>query len=232
MNIRIAKFISNSGYCSRREAEKLILDGKVLINSKICEHPSHKVKDKDIVKVNNKIIKKIHKIELWKLYKPIKYICSTKDNLKRKKIFDLLPKELSKLISVGRLDYMSEGLILLTNSGDYSRYLELPSSNIERVYRVFINGEVKDSDIKKINRGVTINKIKYKKAKLFIEKNSKNSTCLIFKLKEGKNREIRNICNFFSWNIIKLLRIEYGPYKLGNLKIGQIEKIKIINYKL
>ena len=178
--------------------------------------------------IGKKIIKKPEHIELWKMYKPIKYICSTKDNLDRKKIFDLLPKKIPKLISVGRLDYMSEGLLLLTNNGEYSRYLELPSSNIERTYRVCIEGIVNSDDIKKINRGITIKKIKYKKVKLVIEKKSKNYIWLIFKLNEGKNREIRNICNFFSWKIIKLLRIEYGPYKLGKLKVGELEKIKVI----
>ncbi len=228
MNIRIAKFISNSGYCSRREAEKLISKGIVSINNKICNHPSIKVTKKDVIKIKNRIINISNEIQLWKLHKPIKYICSTKDNFKRKKIFDLIPKKMSGLISIGRLDYMSEGLILLTNNGDYSRYLELPSSNIMRTYRVCINGKINKKDLLKINKGITINNIRYDKAYVNIEKNIKNHSWLIFKLTEGKNREIRKICEFFSWKIIKLIRISFGPYKLGNLKVGQIEKIKII----
>ena len=124
MNIRISKYLSSAGICSRRDAEKLIVEKKIKINNQVCLHPSHKVSHLDIIKVNNKIVKKANKVEVWKLYKPIKYICSTKDNLGRKKIFDLLPKNVGQLICVGRLDYMSEGLILLTNNGDYSRYLE------------------------------------------------------------------------------------------------------------
>ena len=228
MNIRITKFISNAGYCSRRDAEKLISKGCVLINNSICSHPSKKVGKNDIIKVKNKIIKEPSEIKLWKLHKPIKYICTNKDNFNRKKIFDLLPKNMPKLISIGRLDYMSEGLILLTNNGDYSRYLELPSSNIVRSYRVCINGTIKKNDIQKINKGITINKIKYNKVNLVIEKKLKNCVWLIFKLKEGKNREIRNICNYFSWNITRLIRVSFGPYKLGNLKIGKIKKINII----
>ena len=230
MKIRIAKFISNAGYCSRRNAEKLIFQNEVYINGKICEHPSQKVNNKDIIKIGKKILKNTDKIEIWKMYKPIKYICSRKDNLKRNKIFDLLPKGASNLISVGRLDYMSEGLILFTNSGAYSRFLELPSSNIQRTYRVCIIGNVKKTDINKINKGISIKKIHYNKVRLSIEKKTDRYAWLIFKLKEGKNREIRNICNFFSWNIVKLLRIGYGPYKLGKLKIGEFEKIKIIEY--
>ena len=228
MNIRIAKFISKSGYCSRREAEKLIFENKVFINSEICNHPSQKVNNKDIIKINNKILKTIKTTELWKMYKPVKYICSSKDLLKRNKIFDLLPKKMPKLISIGRLDYMSEGLILLTNDGEYSRFLELPSSNIERTYKVCVTGNIKKNDIERINKGIIINKIKYKKVKIIIEKKSDKYFWLIFKLKEGKNREIRNICKFFSWKINKLLRIGYGPYKLGKLKIGEVKKIKVI----
>ena len=228
MNLRIAKFLSNSGYCSRREAEKLIIENKIFINGEICNHPSEKVTDNDIVKINNKIIKRIDKIELWKMHKPIKYICSTKDSLKRNKIFDLLPKGMPKLICVGRLDYMSEGLILFTNNGEYSRFLELPSSNIERTYRVCVSGIVKNNDIKKINKGIIIKKIRYNKIKLLREKKSKKYEWLLFKLKEGKNREIRNICNYFSWKINKLIRIGFGPYKLEKLKVGKVEKIKVL----
>ena len=229
MNIRISKYLSSAGICSRRDAEKLIVEKKIKINNQLCVHPSHKVSNLDIIKVNNKIVKKTNKVEVWKLYKPIKYICSTKDNLGRKKIFDLLPKNIGQLISVGRLDYMSEGLILLTNNGDYSRYLEHPSSNIERIYRVCINSNVQNTDLQKINKGITIKEINYKKIKVAFEKKLKNQNWLIFKLKEGKNREIRNICNYFSWKIVKLIRIGYGPYKLGRLKEGQFQKLNSIS---
>ena len=230
MNIRIAKYISNSGYCSRRDAESLIQDGRVKINNQKCSHPSQKVNSKDIIKINNKIIKIKNKVEIWKLYKPIKYICSTKDNLHRKKIFDLLPNNLSNLKSVGRLDFMSEGLILLTNNGDYSRYLELPSTNLERIYRVCVINNVRSSDVKKVNNGIIIEDIEYNKVKLLIEKKNKEYLWFVFKLREGKNREIRNICKFFSWSVVKLIRISYGPYKLGNLKVGKLQKIKVINH--
>ena len=124
---------------------------------------------------------------------------------------------------------MSEGLIFLTNNVDYSRYLEHPSSNIERIYRVCINSNVKNTDLQKINKGITIKEINYKKIKVAFEKKLKNHSWLIFKLKEGKNREIRNICNYFSWNIVKLIRIAYGPYKLGRLKEGQFQKLNSIS---
>ncbi len=229
MNIRISKYLSSAGVCSRRDAEKLIIEKKIKINNETCIHPSHKVSDFDIVKVNNKIVRNTNNVEIWKLYKPIKYICSTKDKLGRNKIFDLLPKNLRKLISVGRLDYMSEGLILFTNNGDYSQYLEHPSSNIERTYRVCIHNKIQNKDLQKINRGIKVKGIIYNKVKVSFDKKVKDHNWLIFKLKEGKNREIRNICNYFEWSIVKLIRIGFGPYKLGQLKKGQFQKLKKIS---
>jgi len=225
--MRITKFISNAGYCSRREAEKLIEDRLVKINNNLCLHPSYIVNENDKITVGKKIIKLIESVRLWKLYKPIKYICSTKDEHNRKKIFDLIPNDFPRTISIGRLDFMSEGLLLLTNNGDYSRKLELPSKGYERIYRVCIRGQIEKKYLEKINKGITIENIFYKKIKIKIEKLDKNFTWLIVKLKEGKNREIRNICKSFSWQIVKLIRIQYGPYKLGSLKVGEIEEIKI-----
>ncbi len=225
--MRIAKFIANAGHCSRREAEKLIEERLVKINDNLCLHPSETVCEKDKITVRKKIVKLNKIIRIWKLYKPIKYICSTKDEHNRKKIFDLIPKDLPRTISVGRLDFMSEGLLLLTNNGDYSRKLELPKKGYERIYRVCIRGQIEKKNIEKINKGIKIENIFYKKIKIKIDKSNKNFTWLIVKLKEGKNREIRNICKYFSWKIVKLIRIQYGPYKLGSLKVGEIEEIKI-----
>ena len=226
--MRIAKYIANAGFCSRREAEKLIENKVVKINNILCIHPSNTVNSNDKVTIGGKIIKIINTIRVWKIYKPIKFICSTKDEQNRKKIFELVPKNLPRMISIGRLDFMSEGLLLLTNNGDYSRNLELPNKGYERIYRVCLRGNVEKKDIENINKGIKINNVIYERIKIKIDKSNKNFTWLIAKLKEGKNREIRNICNYFSWKIVKLIRIQYGPYKLGNLKEGQIEEIKVI----
>jgi len=226
--IRIAKFIANAGFCSRREAEKLIESKVVKINNNVCVHPSNTVNENDKVSIGEKIIKLNHTIRLWKMYKPIKFICTTKDANNRKKIFDLIPKKFPRIISIGRLDFMSEGLLLLTNNGDYSRNLELPSKGYERIYRVCLRGEIKKKDIDSINKGIKINNVVYQRVKIKIDKSNKNFTWLIVKLREGKNREIRNICRKFTWKIVKLIRIQYGPYKLGNLKEGQIEEIKVL----
>ena len=225
--IRIAKYIANAGYCSRREAEKLIENKLVKINDQLCLHPSDTVTTKDKITVGEKVVKLNQAIKLWKLYKPIKYICSTKDEYNRKKVFDLIPKDFPRIISIGRLDFMSEGLLLLTNNGDFARKLELPTTGYERIYRVCIRGRVDLKYLEKINQGIKIEGIFYKKIKIKIDKSNKNFTWLIAKLKEGKNREVRKICKHFSWQIVKLIRIQYGPYKLERLKEGQIEELKI-----
>ena len=152
-------------------------------------------------------------------------IFSIIENHRRKTIFDLLPKNIPRIISIGRLDFMSEGLILLTNNGDFARKLELPSSNILRVYRVCIASNLKGDEIEKICRGVSVNGILYKKIEVIIEKISQKKTWLKFKLREGKNREIRNICRFFNWPILKLIRLQYGSIKLNKEKPGQIKEI-------
>ena len=183
--MRIAKYIANAGYCSRREAEKLINKKIVYINKKLCEGPNINVSIKDKITINDKIIKLSTKIRLWKLYKPSNVICTNNDPKKRKTIFDLFPRNIPRVISIGRLDFMSEGLILLTNNGDYSRKLELPDKGYERIYRVCIRGKIEKKYLEIINKGIEINKIIYKKIKIKIDKSDKNFTWLIVKLKEG-----------------------------------------------
>ena len=230
--MRIAKYISNAGYCSRRDAEKLIFNGEVYVNNAICMKPSLNVSINDKIKIGKKLIKLQNNIKLWKFYKPSKVICTNKDPQKRKRVFDLLPKNFPRVISIGRLDFMSEGLLLFTNNGDFARKLELPSSDFLRVYRVCIRGNVKKNMTKKINSGISINGIHYKKSLVKIEKFQDPYTWIIFKLKEGKNREIRNICKFFKWNIVKLIRIQYGSIKLSKLKSGEIQEIRRFSNQL
>ena len=230
--MRIAKYISNAGLCSRRDAEKLIKQKKVFINNLCCDHPSTKVAITDKISVNNKIIKLENNVRLWKMYKPIKYICTNNDPQNRKRIFDLIPKNFPRIISIGRLDFMSEGLLLFTNNGDFARKYELPSSNFIRVYRVCINGNVENADILNIKKGMKINNRLYKKVDVKIEKFNSPYTWLIFKMREGQNREIRNICEHFLWNIVKLIRIQYGSIKLTKQKPGEIIEIKNFNKDL
>ena len=230
--MRIAKYIANAGICSRREAEKLIEKRKVFINGLCCEHPSTKVTINDKISVNKKIIKLDTEVRLWKMYKPVKIICTNNDPENRKTIFSLIPKNFPRLISIGRLDFMSEGLLLFTNNGDFARRYELPSSKILRVYRVCINGDIETIDLKNINKGIKIKNIEYRNVNIRIEKFKAPYTWLIFKMREGKNREIRNICDYFLWNIVNLVRIQYGSIKLIKQKPGEIIEVKNFNSNL
>ena len=182
--------------------------------------------------VNNKIIKLDGIIRLWKMYKPTKIICTNNDPQNRKTIFSLIPKNYPRLICIGRLDFMSEGLILFTNKGDFARKLELPSSKILRVYRVCINGEIKSEDLLNINKGIKINNIHYNEVKVKIEKFKSPYTWLIFKMREGKNRELRNICDYFKFKIVNLVRIQYGSIRLIKQKPGEIIEVKNFNSNL
>jgi len=224
--MKLAKFISHSGYCSRRHAEKLIVNKKVKINEIICDQISTVIKSNDKVTIENKLIKLQNKIKLWKLYKPIKTICTNRDPQKRKTIFDILPENFSRVVSIGRLDYMSEGLILLTNNGDYSRKMEHPKSKITRIYNVCIKEKINNTIIAKINSGINYRGIKYE-TNVKIKKVNKNNTWLSFNLKEGKNREIRNICKLLKLTILKLIRVQYGKVKLNTMKPGEIKQIKV-----
>ena len=143
--MRIAKYIANSGHCSRRDAEKLIIKQKVFLNNKVCLKPNINVSQNDKIIIDGKILTLDKKIKLWKFYKPVKSICTNKDPQKRKTIFEIISKNMPRLISIGRLDFMSEGLMLLTNNGDFARKLELPSSNILRVYRICISSALRAS---------------------------------------------------------------------------------------
>ncbi len=158
-------------------------------------------------------------------FKPNGVIVTSKDKENRKTIYDIIPKNLKKVISIGRLDINSEGLILLTNSGEFSRYLELPINNFERQYKVRVRGDVDLNKIKLIEKGITIDGINYSKNKIAIGKKTGVNSWLSITLKEGKNREIRKLFKHIDLSVNRLLRVSYGPFKLEDMKEGEIREI-------
>ena len=233
---RIAKYIANCGYCSRREAEKLIEKGVVKLNSKIVKTAATLIEHNDKVEVNGKVILPLKDEKILLFHKPVGVICTKKDERGRKTIYDLLPKEYSNFHYIGRLDLNSEGLLLLTNSSEIKRYYELPKNNIKRIYKVrvygYLNEKVLDSSEKRIKiKDPKTGKSTTYKAKIELDdsnpktnSNSKN-TWLKFTLKEGKNREIRKICEHFDLQVSRLIRISFGEYELGNLKLEGFKEI-------
>ncbi len=223
--VRISKIISHSGVCSRRDAEELIRKGMVKIND--CIFKDYYV-DKELIKnieVNGKILEK-QKTKVWSFYKPKGYVSSNKEQKNQISFFKLIPNNIPRIVSVGRLDIESEGLLLLTNNPTLSSFLEKPSNEIKRKYRVKVLGKL-PKNLKKVTKEtLIINGVIYKKLTISVMWKKSLSSYLEIEIKEGKNREIRKIMTFFGLKVIELKRISFGPFELGTLKPGNLEIIK------
>lgn len=230
---RIAKIIARSGICSRRDAEKLIAEQRVTFQGKVIDSPALKFPDETDICVDNiPILKKNTK--LWLYHKPVGLIVSHKDEQDRETIFDNLPIR-ERVISVGRLDKNTSGLLLLTNDGELARKLELPSNNFARIYLVRVFGNLDFAFIKKkLSKPITIEGVTYKPVELELEKSSANNHWLKLTISEGKNREIRKIIDYFGLKISKLTRVQYGPFLLGDIDLEQVQEVanwkKILDY--
>lgn len=222
---RIAKVIAASGFCSRRDAEKLIAQGRVKVNGEVISSPALNVTD-EIVEVNGKLLAEKQKSRLFIYYKPVGLVTTHKDEQGRATVFDNLPNDLPRLISVGRLDINSEGLLLLTTDGALAREFELPKNNYERVYRVRVFGQLPRDNFAALKNGITIDGVNYGKIDVEIEKQGKNSWLKVV-LHEGKNREIRKVMKHFNLEVSRLIRLSYGKYKLGNLQPEDIVEVKL-----
>lgn len=221
---RLAKYISSCGFCSRRDAEKLIEKGRVRMNGIDISDVVTFVSDNDVVEVDN-IILSVPKTKLWIYYKPRGLVTTHKDPQNRPTVFDNLTINSSHIISIGRLDIDSEGLLLLTNNGELARKYELPSNNYSRVYKVKAYGSFKKEDLKKLELGPEIDGIKYAANKIeFIKSNSKNHWFQIT-IFEGKNREVRKLFNHIGLQVNRLIRVSYGEYELNDMKPGQIKEV-------
>ena len=225
--MRLSKFLAHSGYCSRREAEQFIQKNKVIINGNTCNDFSYQVKKNDEVFIGKTQIKEQRKIELYALNKPRGYITSKKDELDRKTVYDLIPLDKKNLLTIGRLDFNTEGLLLFTNNGEQKRYFELPKNKITRTYEVKVYGNINSSDIEKIEAGITIKGIKHQVKQITLIKKLKTNNWLRIKLVEGKNREIRKIFESLSFVVNRIIRTHYGSYSLNKIKRGEFKKMII-----
>ena len=223
---RVAKVIARAGICSRREAERYIEQGRVSVNGKVLTSPAVVVTQEDKIIVDKKALPVKERTRVWRYYKPVGLITSHKDPQGRPTVFDSLPDSLPRVISVGRLDLNSEGLLLLTNDGELARRIELPSTAWVRRYRVRIHGEMTADIAGKLAQGVVVEGIRYAPAQVVIDKKQGTNTWLTVSLKEGKNREIRKLMEAFGFKVTRLIRISYGPFQLGALPKGGIEEVK------
>jgi len=223
---RIAKVIARAGICSRRDAEKLIAEGKVKVNGKVLETPAFLVTNLDRILVREKPLPRAENTKLYIYHKPPGRITTNKDELNRPTIFEALPKDMPRVVSVGRLDMNSEGLLLLTNDGELSRYLELPSTGWKRKYRVRAFGTVDVEKLEALKKGIVVDGIKYASIEATLVKEQGSNNWLEVTLIEGKNREIRRVMEAIGLDVNRLIRVSYGPFQLGHINRGEVVEIK------
>jgi 23S rRNA pseudouridine2605 synthase len=223
---RIAKVMARAGLCSRREAETWITEGRVKVNGEKLTSPARNVTARDDIRVDGKPLPDREKVRLWRYHKPRGLLTTAKDPQGRPTVFESLPKELPRVVSVGRLDLNSEGLLLLTNDGEIARKLELPATGWVRRYRVRVNGTVEVAHLNELRKGITVEGIKYGSVQASLDRQQGDNAWLTMSLTEGKNREIRKVCGHFGWGVSRLIRISYGPFQLGNLEKGEVEEVK------
>ncbi len=224
--MRIAKKIAESGATSRREAERLIEEGRVSVNEEVVTTPVFFVDDSHKISIDGKPIgKKSEKLVVWKMNKPKGYLSTKRDPKGRKTVFDLFPETNDRLLYIGRLDYNSEGLLLFANDGNFSRKLELPATGLSRSYKVRFHGNLTKEKIEKLKNGVIIDRIHYGPIDVEIIKQDKSNNWAVLTLKEGKNREIRKVLESLGCIVNRLIRVSYGTVSLGNLPSGKVEKL-------
>jgi 23S rRNA pseudouridine2605 synthase len=223
---RIAKVMARAGLCSRREAETWIAAGRVKVNGQKLTSPARNVTARDDIRIDGKPLPDKEKIRLWRHHKPRGLLTTAKDPQGRPTVFENLPPDLPRVVSIGRLDLNSEGLLLLTNDGELARRLELPATGWVRRYRVRVNGAVEVAHLNALRKGITVEGIKYGPVQASLDRQQGDNAWLTMSLTEGKNREIRKLCGHFGWAVNRLIRISYGPFQLGNLEKGMVEEVK------
>ncbi len=223
---RIAKVLSRAGIASRREAERMIEGGRVSVNGKTITSPALNVTPDDRIVVDGKQVGEPDPPRLWLYHKPAGLVTTERDEKDRPTVFGSLPDNMPRVMSVGRLDLNSEGLLLLTNDGEMKRKLELPSTGWLRRYRVRINGSVSEAKLDELRAGITVEGITYQPMVVTFDRQQGANAWLTVSLREGKNREIRRAMGEIGVTVNRLIRVSYGPFQLANLKQGEVEEIR------
>ncbi len=222
---RLAKFMARSGVCSRREAEEFIKQQRVTVNGEVVTTPAFNVEGTEKILFDGEKLPQIDKTRLWLYYKPVGLITSHKDEQNRETVFNNLPPYMPRVVSVGRLDLNSEGLLLLTNNGELSRELELPKNAWSRRYRVRVHGRIDLKKLESLKEGVCIDGIEYGKVNAVVDSQNGTNAWLTVTLNEGKNREVRKLMKYIGLDVARLIRVSYGPFQLGSLKKGEVKEV-------
>jgi 23S rRNA pseudouridine2605 synthase len=222
---RIAKWLARAGVASRRDAERLIGEGLVRINNAAVTHPATFVVPDDIVVVNGVAVDAPERSRLWRYHKPVGLVTTHRDPQARPTVFEKLPPGMPRVVSVGRLDLTSEGLLLLTNDGALARKLELPATGWLRRYRVRVHGVPDQKRLAALANGVTIEGIAYGPIDAGLDSRKGENAWLTVSLREGRNREVRRVMAHLGFAVSRLIRIAYGPFQLGTLSRGAVDEV-------
>jgi 23S rRNA pseudouridine2605 synthase len=222
---RIAKRMARAGLCSRRDAERWIADRRVSVNGTVLTSPAIVVAPGDKVVVDGKPLPDAEPARLWRYYKPSGLVTTARDEQGRTTIFERLPPSLPRVVSVGRLDLTSEGLLLLTNDGELARHLELPATGWVRRYRVRAFGRIDQAALDRLRNGITVEGVNYGAIEATIERQQGSNVWIDMALKEGRNREIRRVMEALGMTVNRLIRVSYGPFQLGKLDLGAVDEV-------
>ncbi|HEX5379944.1 MAG TPA: pseudouridine synthase [Phenylobacterium sp.] len=226
---RVAKALARAGVASRREVERLIEAGRVALNGRILTTPAVKIEPGDILTVDGEVVAEAEPARLFRYHKPVGLVTSHKDPQGRPTVFDALPNGLPRLISVGRLDLNTEGLLLLTNDGELARALELPSTALVRRYRARAHGRITQDRLDKLKAGVTVEGVRYGPIEAVLDKAKEGPSganlWITLTLAEGKNREVRRVLESLGLKVNRLIRLSYGPFALATLPVGEVEEV-------
>ena len=223
---RIAKRLARAGVASRRDAEAMIAAGRVAVNGKVIDSPALNVSASDSIEVDGAPIPEIERTRLFLYHKPAGLVTTNRDPEGRKTVFESLPADLPRLVTVGRLDINTEGLLLLTNDGGLSRVLELPSTGWLRRYRVRVHGKVDEKALADLKDGIAVDGVFYGAVDASLDRVQGSNAWLTLGLREGKNREVRNILSALGLDVTRLIRVSYGPFQLGELAEGEVRELR------
>ncbi|NNU15537.1 rRNA pseudouridine synthase [Parvularcula sp. ZS-1/3] len=231
---RIAKVLARAGIASRREAERLITEGRITIDGETITSPATKVLGTEDIRFDGSRVGEAGATRLWRYHKPAGLVTTHKDPQGRPTVFDSLPPELPRVLSVGRLDLTTEGLLLLTNDGGLSRVLELPSTGWKRRYRVRAYGRISQNRLDQLAEGVEVEGVAYGPMQAKLDKQQGGNCWITLSITEGKNREVRNVMRHLGLTVNRLIRTAYGPFQLGGMKEGRVEEVpgKILREQL